>query len=44
MYQSATVLLVTDFTYLEGRDGELVKELAAADSQKQQGIFIYLFK
>ena len=32
-YQSAMPLLMIDFTFLEGRDGELVaKELAAVDS------------
>ena len=32
-YQSAIYFLLTDFTYLEGRDGELVvKELVAVDS------------
>jgi len=32
-YQSAVFLLVTDFTFLEGRDGELVvKDLAVVDS------------
>ena len=35
-YQSSMSLLVTDFTYLVGRDGELVvKELAAVDSHSK---------
>jgi hypothetical protein len=37
-------LLVIDFTYLEGRDGEiLVKELAAVDSHSRRGSS-YIFK
>jgi rRNA maturation protein Rpf1 len=37
-------VLVIDFTYLEGRDGELVvKELATADSQSNR-VSSYAFK
>jgi hypothetical protein len=37
-------LLVIDFTYLEGRDGEiLVKELAAVDSHIRR-VSSYIFK
>ena len=37
-------LLVIDFTYLEGRDGELlVKELAAVDSHRNR-VSSYIFK
>ena len=31
-YQSTMSLIVIDFTFLEGRDNEIVKELAVADS------------
>ena len=42
--QSAMSLLVIDFTYLEGRDGELlVKELAAVDSHRNR-VSSYIFK
>jgi hypothetical protein len=44
IYQSAMSLTVTDFTYLEGRDGEhLVKELAAVDSNSNM-FSQYVFK
>ena len=37
IYQSALSLLVIDFTYLDGRDGDLVvKELAAVDSHSKR--------
>ena len=43
-YQSAMSLLVTDFTYLEGRVGEfLVKELAAVYSHRNR-VSSYIFK
>ena len=43
-YQSAMSLLVIDFTFLEGRDGELVvKELAAVDSHINR-VSSYVFK
>ena len=43
-YQSTMSLLVIDFTYLEGRDGDfVVKELAAFDSQTNR-ISLYVFK
>ena len=36
-YQSAMSLLVIEFTYLEGREGEIVvKELAAVDSHSNR--------
>jgi len=36
-YQSAMSLLVIDFTFLEGRDGEfLVKKLAVVDSRSNR--------
>jgi hypothetical protein len=31
-YQSTMQLIVIDFTFLEGRDNEIVKELAVANS------------
>jgi hypothetical protein len=44
IYQSVLSLLVIDFTYLEGRDGEiLVKELAAVDSHTRR-VSSYIFK
>ena len=43
-YQSAISLLVIDFTFLEGRDGEIVvKELAAVDSQNNR-VSSHVFK
>ena len=43
-YQSAMSFLVLDFTYLEGRDGELlVKELATVDFHSNR-VSSYLFK
>ena len=43
-YQSAMSLLVIDFTFLEGRDGDLVvKELAAVDSHSDR-VSSYVFK
>jgi len=43
-YQSATSLLVIEFTFLEGRDGELVvKELAAVDSHSDR-VSSYVFQ
>ena len=43
-YQSTMSLLVIDFTYLEGRDGELlVKELANVDSHRIT-VSSYIFK
>ena len=43
-YQSALSLLVIDFTFLEGRDGELVvKELAVVDSHSNR-VSSYVFK
>jgi hypothetical protein len=36
-YQSTMSLIVTDFTFLEGRDNEIVvKELAVADSHSNR--------
>ena len=34
-YQSTMSLIVIDFTFLEGRDNEVVKELAVADSHNK---------
>jgi hypothetical protein len=43
-YQSAISLLVIDFTFFEGRDGELVvKELAVIDSHSNR-VSSYVFK
>ena len=43
-YQSTMSLLVIDFTYLEGKDGEiLAKELAAADSLSNR-VSSYVYK
>ena len=43
-YQSAMPLLVIDFTFLEGRDGELViKELVVVDSHSKR-VSSYVFK
>jgi hypothetical protein len=43
-YQSAMSLVVIDFTFLEGRDGELVvKELAVVDSHSNR-VLSYVFK
>ena len=43
-YQSAMSLLLIDFTFLEGRDGELVvKELAVVDSHSNR-VSSYVFK
>jgi len=43
-FQSAMSLLVIDFTFLEGRDGELVvKELAVVDSHSNR-VSSYVFK
>jgi hypothetical protein len=43
-YQSITSLLTIDFTYLEGKDDELVvKELAAVDSHSNR-VSSYVFK
>jgi hypothetical protein len=43
-YQSAISLLVIDFMFLEGRDGELVlKELAVVDSHSNR-VSSYVFK
>jgi len=43
-YQSAMSLLVIDFTFLEGRDGEIVvKELATVDSHSNRAS-LYVFK
>ena len=42
-YQSAISLLVIDFTFLEGRDGELVvKELVAFDSQINTVSYVFM--
>ena len=44
IYQLAVSLLVIDFTYLDGRDGELViKEMAAVDSHINR-VSSYVFK
>jgi len=41
-YQSAMSLLVIDFTFLEGRDGELVvKALAAVDSHSNRVSYVF---
>ena len=42
-YQSTISLLVTHFTYLEGRNGELVVHLAAVDSHGNRASS-YVFK
>jgi len=43
-YQSTVSFLVTDFTYFDGRDGDIViKELAAVDSHSNR-VSSYVFK
>ena len=44
IYQSTMSLIVTDFTFLDGRDNEIVvKELAVADSHIKR-VSLYVFK
>jgi len=40
-YQSTMSLIVTDFTYLEGRDNQIVNELAVADFHSNMVSYVF---